>query len=65
MIVVFLAKKLSFQQIDKLPEFLGETFLDCKEKNMIIEPSAERLILQKLLQKDKVSFCRNMSNHQT
>ena len=65
MIAVFLAKKLSFQQIDKLTEFFGETFLDCKEKNMIIEPSAERLILQKLLQKDKVSFCRNLTNHQT
>ena len=32
---------------DKLTEFFGETFLDCKERNMIIEPSAERLILQK------------------
>ena len=61
MIAVFLAKKLSFQLIDKFTEFFGETFLDCKERNMIIEPSAERLILQKLLQKDKASFCRNIS----
>ena len=42
-----LAEKLSFQQIDRLTEFSGETLLDYKEINMIIEPSAERLILQK------------------
>ena len=43
MIAMFLAEKLSFQQIDRLTEFSGETLLDYKEINMIIEPSAERL----------------------
>ena len=40
---MFLAEKLSFQQIDRLTEFSGETLLDYKEINVIIEPSAERL----------------------
>jgi len=42
-IAMFLAQKLSLQQIDRLPEFSGETLLYYEEINLIIEPSAERL----------------------
>ena len=45
---MFLAEKLSFQQIDRLTEFSGETLLDYKEIIMLIEPSAKKIIFLKL-----------------
>ena len=48
---MFLAEKLSFQQIDRLTEFLGETLLEkCDHRTF-----CRKIILLKLLQKDKVT----------
>ena len=62
---MFLAEKWSFRQLDMLTEFSGETLLDYKEINVIIEPSAERLFYKNFCRKIKQVSVETFQNHQT